>query len=49
VFSLSYLSILIFGGNALANTFRRRKALASLGTGAVGVVMLGFAARLAGG
>ncbi|MFD0558770.1 leucine efflux protein [Stackebrandtia endophytica] len=49
VCSISYLSILIFGGNALANTFRRRTKLASLGTGAVGVVMLGFAARLAGG
>jgi leucine efflux protein len=49
VCSISYLSILIFGGNALANTFRRRTRLASLGTGAVGVVMLGFAARLAGG
>lgn len=49
VCSFSYLTVLIFGGNALAAAFRRRKRLASLGTGAVGVVMLGFAARLSTG
>lgn len=44
--SLTYLTLLIFGGNALAAAFRRRKRLAALGTGAVGAVMVGFAARL---
>jgi leucine efflux protein len=47
--SFSYLTALIFSGNALATAFRRRKALASVGTGAVGAVMIGFAARLSTG
>ncbi|GAA4899183.1 leucine efflux protein [Stackebrandtia albiflava] len=49
VCSFGYLTALIFSGNALATAFRRRKALASLGTGAVGAVMIGFAARLSTG
>ena len=47
VCSLSYLSALIFSGDALAGAFRRRRRLSSIGTGGVGAAMLGFAARLA--
>ncbi|ADD43838.1 leucine efflux protein LeuE [Stackebrandtia nassauensis] len=46
VCSLTYLSVLIFSGNALASAFRRRRRLSSLGTGGIGAVMLGFAAKL---
>lgn len=46
VCSISYLTVLIFSGNALAAAFRRRRRLASIGTGSVGALMLGFAARL---
>ncbi|MFI2237871.1 leucine efflux protein LeuE [Streptomyces chrestomyceticus] len=46
LFSLTYLSILIFSGTYLAATFRRRKRLtASLSAGA-GAAFLGFAAKL---
>ncbi|MFE6690715.1 leucine efflux protein LeuE [Streptomyces sp. NPDC057743] len=46
LFSLSYLSLLIFGGTYLAATFRRRKRLtAGLSAGA-GAAFLGFAAKL---
>lgn len=44
--SLAYLTLLIFSGNALATAFRRRKVAASIGTGAVGALMIGFAAKL---
>ncbi|MGH8791188.1 MAG: leucine efflux protein LeuE [Stackebrandtia sp.] len=49
VCSIVYLSTLIFSGNALANAFRARRRLAAAGTGAVGAVMVGFAAKLAAG
>ncbi|MFD7662831.1 leucine efflux protein LeuE [Streptomyces sp. NPDC059788] len=46
LFSLTYLSILIFSGTYLAATFRRRKRLtAGLSAGA-GAAFLGFAAKL---
>ncbi|MGD3106601.1 leucine efflux protein LeuE [Streptomyces sp. YGL11-2] len=46
LFSLSYLSVLIFSGTFLAVTFRRRKRLtAGLSAGA-GAAFLGFAAKL---
>lgn len=46
LFSISYLSMLIFGGTYLAATFRRRKRLtAGLSAGA-GAAFLGFAAKL---
>lgn len=47
-FSALYLSALIFGGSRLADAFRRRQRLASGATGGVGVLFIGFAARLAG-
>lgn len=46
IFSFTYLTVLIFGGNALAGAFRRRRRLSSVGTGGIGAVMLGFAAKL---
>ncbi|WP_043270370.1 LysE family transporter [Streptomyces sp. CT34] len=46
LFSLSYLSLLIFSGTFLATTFRRRRRLtAGLSAGA-GAAFLGFAAKL---
>ncbi|WP_369357969.1 leucine efflux protein LeuE [Streptomyces sp. cg2] len=46
LFSFSYLSLLIFSGTFLAETFRRRKRLtAGLSAGA-GAAFLGFAAKL---
>ncbi|MFH8407964.1 leucine efflux protein LeuE [Streptomyces sp. NPDC018019] len=46
LFSLTYLSVLIFSGTYLAATFRRRKRLtAGLSAGA-GAAFLGFAAKL---
>lgn len=46
LFSLTYLSVLIFSGTFLAATFRRRKRLtAGLSAGA-GAAFLGFAAKL---
>ncbi|GLZ79063.1 leucine efflux protein [Actinorhabdospora filicis] len=47
VFSLSYLTLLIFSGSGLANAFRRRRRLASAGSATVGAVVIGFAAKLA--
>lgn len=46
IFSFTYLTVLIFGGNALASAFRRRRRLSSVGTGGIGALMLGFAAKL---
>ncbi|CAM3116295.1 leucine efflux protein LeuE [Stackebrandtia soli] len=46
VCSLAYLTVLIFSGNALASAFRRRRVAASVGTGGVGAVMIGFAVKL---
>ncbi|GAA0428455.1 leucine efflux protein [Acrocarpospora corrugata] len=47
VFSLLYLSALIFGGTFLAGQFERRRALSSGLTSAVGVLFVGFSAKLA--
>jgi leucine efflux protein len=45
--SALYLTLLIFGGSYLADTFRRRKALARTGTAAVGAIFIGFGLKLA--
>lgn len=45
--SALYLSILIFGGVQLAQTFRRLPILAGLSKAAVGVLFIGFGLRLA--
>ncbi|MBO3746711.1 leucine efflux protein LeuE [Streptosporangiaceae bacterium NEAU-GS5] len=47
VFSVAYLSTLIFGGTYLAGQFRRRQKLSAGLTSGVGVVFLGFGAKLA--
>lgn len=47
LFSVLYLTLLIFGGTYLANQFRARRKLASGLTVTVGVVFLGFSAKLA--
>jgi leucine efflux protein len=47
VFSLSYLSALILGGDRLAARFRRRRRLTASLTGGVGSLFLGFAVKLA--
>jgi leucine efflux protein len=47
VFSVLYLSALIFGGTFLAGQFRRRRRLAAAMTTGVAAVFLGFGARLA--
>lgn len=47
VFSVSYLSALILGGDRLAARFRRRRRLAASLTGGVGSLFLGFAVKLA--
>lgn len=47
VFSMLYLTALIFGGTWLADAFRRRKRLSATATSAVGLGFLGFAAKLA--
>jgi leucine efflux protein len=39
--------VLIFGGNHLAEIFRRRHQLAAMATGGVGAVFIGFAVKLA--
>lgn len=44
--SFSYLSLLIFGGDRLAEVFRRHQNLARLGNGSVGLLFMGFAARM---
>ena len=46
-FSALYLAGLIYGGNYLAASFRRRKRLSAVSSGSVGVAFLGFAAKLA--
>lgn len=45
--SASYLSLLIFAGVRLANAFHRRRRIAATATGGVGVLFIGFGARLA--
>ncbi len=47
VFSVSYLSALILGGDRLAERFRRRRRLTASLTGGVGSLFLGFAVKLA--
>ncbi|GAA3114738.1 leucine efflux protein LeuE [Planomonospora alba] len=47
VFSMLYLSTLIFGGTYLAAQFRRRRRLAAALTAAAGTLFVGFGARLA--
>ncbi|MEU6430926.1 leucine efflux protein LeuE [Microbispora sp. NPDC046973] len=47
VFSVTYLSTLIFGGTFLATHFRRRRKLAAGLTSGVGALFLGFGAKLA--
>jgi leucine efflux protein len=47
IFSVSYLSALILGGDRLAARFRRRRRLAASLTGGVGSLFLGFAVKLA--
>jgi|SRR5690606_18229564 len=49
VCSMLYLSTLILAGDRFARLFRERRRLAALGNGLVGAVMIGFAAKLAGG
>lgn len=45
--SMLYLSVLIFGGTWLADTFKRRRRLSASATGCVGGLFIGFGARLA--
>ena len=47
VFSFLYLTALIFGGTFLANQFSRRRKLSAGLTSGVGVLFLGFGAKLA--
>ncbi|WP_169953481.1 leucine efflux protein LeuE [Microbispora sp. H11081] len=47
VFSMTYLSTLIFGGTFLATHFRERRKLAAGLTSGVGALFLGFGAKLA--
>lgn len=47
VFSLIYLSALIFAGARIADAFRRRFRLAAVMSGSVGALFIGFGARLA--
>ena len=47
--SMAYLSVLIFGGTWLADTFRRRPRLSATATGGVGALFIGFGLKLAGG
>ncbi|MGY0232432.1 leucine efflux protein LeuE [Longispora urticae] len=47
VFSLAYLSTLIFGGVLLAAQFRRRRRLSALLATGAGALFLGFSAKLA--
>ncbi|MEV4461232.1 leucine efflux protein LeuE [Microbispora sp. NPDC049633] len=47
VFSVAYLSTLIFGGTFLASHFRRRRKLSAGLTSGVGALFLGFGAKLA--
>ncbi len=45
--SILYLATLVLAGAHLAAAFRRRRRLAAVGTGAVGVLFMGFGLRLA--
>lgn len=45
--SAIYLATLIYAGNYLADTFRKRKKLSAVSAGGTGAAFLGFAAKLA--
>jgi len=45
--SFVYLATLIYAGNHLAETFRRRRTLSAVSGGSVGVLFLAFATKLA--
>lgn len=47
VFSIVYLSALIFLGTSLTQMFRNHKRLSQVGNGILGMFFMGFAARLA--
>lgn len=47
LFSITYLTVLIFGGQALSSSFRRRRRTRAALTAGVGAAFLGFAAKLA--
>lgn len=47
LFSLTYLTVLIFGGSYLAATFRKRQRTKATLSAAVGAAFLGFAVKLA--
>ncbi|WP_461026440.1 LysE family transporter, partial [Streptomyces sparsus] len=46
LFSIVYLSVLIFSGTRLAAAFRRRRKLQAGASAAAGTAFLGFAAKL---
>jgi len=46
--SMVYLTALIFGGAHLAEAFRCRRRMQVVGTGAIGMLFIGFSAKLAG-
>jgi len=48
VCSAIYLTLLIFAGARLAQTFRQHRRLAAAGTGGVGAAFIGFGVKLAG-
>ena len=45
--SLTYLVVLIYAGQTLAESFRKRKKISSISAGGVGVGFVGFAIKLA--
>ena len=47
IVSMLYLTMLIFAGSKLADSFRRRRKLAATGTAAVGALFVGFGLKLA--
>jgi len=47
IVSATYLSLLIIGGARLAEQFHRRQRFSAAATGGVGVLFIGFAAKLA--
>ncbi|UUM32503.1 leucine efflux protein LeuE [Vibrio japonicus] len=47
IFSIVYLSVLIFVGTSLTKLFKNNALLAKLGNGLLGLFFMGFAARLA--
>lgn len=47
VFSIVYLSVLIFVGTSLTQLFKNNQTLSKLGNGLLGLLFMGFAARLA--